>query len=142
MKRNICRVLSVLLMLLIVISLASCNEKVEKEGVWESASYLKDTTLGKGEKTFMLEVKADDELIVFTINTDKTILGDALLEHELISGEESQYGLYVKKVNGILADYDIDGSYWAFYIDGEYALTGVDSTEITEGAVYRLERAK
>lgn len=142
MKRNICRVLSVLLILLFVISLASCTEKIEKEGVWESASYLKDTKLGKGEKTFMLEVKAEDELIVFTINTDKKMLGDALLEYELISGEESQYGLYVKKVNGILADYDVDGSYWAFYIDGEYAITGVDSTEITEGATYRLERAK
>ena len=48
----------------------------------------------------------------------------ALLALDLIAGEDSQYGLYVKTVNGITADYDTDGSYWAFYIDGEYAQTG------------------
>ena len=39
-------------------------------------------------------------------------------------------------VNGITADYDTDGKYWAFYINGEYATTGVDATEIDEEAVY------
>ena len=45
---------------------------------------------------------------------------------------------YVKKVNGITADYDVDQSYWGFYIDGEYAMTGVDGTSIEEGRIYRL----
>lgn len=41
------------------------------------------------------------------------------------------------------ADYDKDGVYWAFYIDGEYAMTGVDATNITDGARYafRMEKA-
>ena len=32
---------------------------------------------------------------------------------------------------------------WAFYIDGEYAMTGVDATNITDGAQYafRMEKA-
>ena len=42
----------------------------------------------------------------------------------------------MKTVNGITADYETDGTYWAFYIDGEYAMTGVDATEINEEAVY------
>ena len=48
-----------------------------------------------------------------------------------------------KTVNGMTADYDKDGVYWAFYIDGEYAMTGVDATNITEGAQYafRMEKA-
>ena len=46
-----------------------------------------------------------------TINTDKEILRDALEEHNLISGEQGAYGLYVKVVNGIKADYDEDGGY-------------------------------
>ena len=38
------------------------------------------------------------------------------------------------------ADYDADGYYWAFYADGEYAPTGVDSTDIAEGVTYALVR--
>lgn len=48
-----------------------------------------------------------------------------------------------KTVNGMTADYDKDGVYWAFYIDGEYAMIGVDATNITDGAQYafRMEKA-
>ena len=48
-----------------------------------------------------------------------------------------------KTVNGMTADYDKDGVYWAFYIDGEYTMTGVDATNITDGAQYafRMEKA-
>ena len=48
-----------------------------------------------------------------------------------------------KTVNGMTADYAKDGVYWAFYIDGEYAMTGVDATNITDGAQYafRMEKA-
>ena len=45
-------------------------------------------------------------------------------------------------INGITADYDVDQTYWAFNIGGEYAMTGVDQTEITEGTVYQLVRTK
>ena len=45
-------------------------------------------------------------------------------------------------LHGILADYDVDQTYWAFNIGGEYAMTGVDQTEITEGVVYQLVRTK
>ena len=47
-----------------------------------------------------------------------------------------------KTVNGMTADYDKDGVYWAFYIDGEYAMTGVDATNITDGAQYAFRREK
>ena len=69
-------------------------------------------------------------------------LGDALLEYALIDGDESEYGLYVKKVNGITAEYEKDKSYWAFYKDGEYMQTGVDSTEIADGEHYELVYTK
>ena len=75
----------------------------------------------------------------FEIHTDKEIVGEALLELELIAGEESEYGLYVKTVNGITADYDKDGVYWAFYVNGEYAQSGVTSTPITEGDSYSFK---
>ncbi len=115
---------------------------VGKTGLWENATYLSDKEFGEGSKTLVVEIKAGDQSVTFTVKTDKSTVGEALLEHELIDGEEGQYGMYIKSVNGIVADFDIDQTYWAFYIDGEYAMTGVDTTEITDGAVYKLERAK
>ncbi len=141
MKRTLKLIVALLLALIFVFALASCNS-VEKTGVWENATYRKDMEFGDGAKTAIVEVKAEDQLVTFTIKTDKDTVGAALLEHELISGEEGQYGLYVKAVNGITADYDVDKSYWAFYIDGEYAMSGVDTTEIIEGARYQLVYTK
>lgn len=115
---------------------------IEKTGLWKDAVYLTDTELGHGSKNVVVEVKSDDQSVKFTIHTDKLTVGDALLESNLIAGDESEYGLYVKTVNGITADYDVDQSYWAFYIDGEYASTGVDSTDISESSVYQLVYTK
>ena len=72
----------------------------------------------------------------------KETVGEALEEHGLVSGEEGPYGLYIKKVNGITADYDIDQSYWSFNKNGEYMMTGADKTEIENGAHYELVYTK
>jgi ABC-type Fe3+-hydroxamate transport system substrate-binding protein len=96
--------------------------------------------LGEGKSQFTLTVTdKDGKEESFEIHTDKTTVGDALVELGMIEGEDSEYGLYVKTVNGVTADYDKDGVYWAFYIDGEYASSGVDSTEITEGSTYSFK---
>ena len=83
-------------------------------------------------------VDADGNETVFNIETEKTVVGDALLEEGLIAGDDGPYGLYVKQVNGITADYDTDGTYWAFYVNGEMAMVGVDCTEIEDGAEYEF----
>lgn len=144
MKRIINTSVSAFLAIIMILSFAGCQKKdsVEKTGLWTNATYLSDTELGKGEKTVVLEVKAEDKSVNITVKTDKNTVGEALLEQGIIAGDESEYGLYVKVVNGMTADYDVDASYWAFYINNEYAMTGVDSTEIAENAVYRLEYTK
>ena len=114
----------------------------EPAGLWENAVYTEDTTIGEGEKTFTLDVTIEDKTVTFTVNTDADTVGAALLEYGIIEGEDGAYGLYIKTVNGVLADYDIDQSYWSFYIDGDYAMSGVDSTDITEGATYSLVYTK
>lgn len=98
------------------------------------------TVLGEGKTEFFFNVTDQDgKETKFEIHTDKTTVGEALLELELIAGEDSSYGLYVKTVNGITVDYDKDGKYWAFYINGEYASTGVDSTPVKEGETYSFK---
>lgn len=98
---------------------------------------------GNTEKTFMFKVvDLDGTEKSFDITTDAKTVGEALLAEKLISGTESEYGLMVDTVNGIKYDYTADGAYWAFYINGEYAMTGVDSTEITDGATYSFVATK
>ena len=94
-------------------------------------------------KTFKLEVvDKDGNQSDFTVTTELATVGEALLKEGLIEGENGSYGLYVKKVNGISADYEKDGVYWAFYVNGEYASTGVDQTAVEDGAVYAFKVEK
>ena len=120
-----------------------CNDNkndIEEISSVIATSLSEDNVIGKGETSFNLTVTdADGNETEFTVNTDKKTVGDALIELDFISGDEGQYGLYVKTVNGITVDYDKDGKYWAFYVDGEYAMAGVDTTEIDENVTYAFK---
>jgi len=126
-----------LLTVALTLSFSSCVEK-KAVNLWENATYTEDAEIGNGQKVFTLSVSAQDKEVVFTVKTDKKTVGEALLEHKLISGEIGTYGLYVKFVNGIEADYSKTQSFWAFLKNGESLLTGVDSEDVTEGARYEF----
>ena len=114
-----------------------------EESQAEEVSESEVTVLGEGETKFLFTVvDKEGTETQFEIHTDKETVGDALLELELIAGEEGDFGLFVKTVNGIVADYDVDGTYWAFYVNGEYAMSGVDSTTIEEGTAYMFKVEK
>ncbi len=92
---------------------------------------------GEGKTAFNFEVTdLDGKTTKFLVKTDKTVVGEALQELGLISGENGPYGLMVDTVNGITADYNKDKAYWAFYTNGEYATKGVDQTTIDPTATY------
>lgn len=130
--------LSVCIVLIAVTALftTGCNDG-------KTTSVLSETQASSQTVEFTFKVTdADGKETDFTISTDKKTVGEALLEENLIAGDDSEYGLYVKTVNGVTLDYDKDGMYWAFYVNGEYAQTGVDSTEITAGAEYAFKAEK
>ncbi len=139
------KALSLLFVLVLLLCLSACGDKKtenEEFDLWKNAMYTSDVELGEGAKTLTVQVKAEDHQVTFTIHTDQTTVGAAMMEHQLLEGEEQATGLYLKKVNGITADWDVDKTYWAFYIDDAYAMTGVEKTDIEEGVTYRLERSK
>lgn len=122
---------------------AGCNGKSSADSPSPSQVDQEGNILGEGETQFTFDVvDQEGNETQFEIHTDKETVGEALLELGLIAGEEGDYGLYVKTVNGITADYDEDGVYWAFYIDGEYATTGVDATPVKEGETYSFKVEK
>ena len=141
-------ILSTMLIVAMALSMTACSDKHTDDsqaGTDVSANTQVETNadvtvMGEGATVFnFVVVDKDGNETTFEIHTDKTTVGDALLEVELIAGDTSEYGLYVKTVNGITADYDVDGTYWAFYINGEMAMSGVDTTDVTEGATYSFK---
>lgn len=91
----------------------------------------------------VLEVTDDNGVVSkYELLTNQPTVGAALLEEGMIEGDESEYGLMVTHVNGLRADFNEDGAYWAFYVDGEFATAGVDATEIEQGRVYALVYTK
>ena len=98
------------------------------------------TVLGEGEKAFELTiVDKEGAEHLYLIHTAEEMVGYALIEHKLIEGEQGQYGMYIKSVLGQTLDYETDGMYWAFYVNGEYAMTGVDQTPIQADTGYMLK---
>ena len=141
MKKTLTALLAAILVITALLSLASCSS-IPAEGLWENATYRSDRSFGDGEKTFTLTVEVGEYSVVFTVNTDKATLDEALLEHKLIAGEDSQYGLTLITVNGIDAVWDTDNAYWAIYIGEDYATTGISEIAVENGASYKLVYTK
>lgn len=139
-KNFMSQILCMLLIVVMALCTTGCSGTKTDEVAGNSTVQLTGGELGKGATQFsFVVVNLDNTTAEFTINTDKEYVGEALLEVNLIAGEDSSYGLYVKSVNGVTLDYEKDGKYWAFYINDAYAMTGVDTTPITTGEVYSFK---
>ncbi len=132
-------------MLIGALTLTGCGNKVSENT--KSGSKINEdvavseeaNVLGQGETEFMLDVIDKDGMEShFEIHTDKQTVGEALVDVKLVGGTKGGYGFMVETVNGQTLDFNKDGMYWAFLIDGEYAQTGVDSTDIVPGTTYSL----
>lgn len=139
MKRMMCCLLS----LVMVLALCACSPAPKETEPAEFQPVTDGQSVGSGAKTFPLEIiDKDGNSIKITVSTDKETVGEALLELGIVEGDAGEFGLYVKFVNGIEANYEVDATYWAFYINGEYAMTGLDMTPIAEGESYLLKVEK
>ena len=146
-KTNIKKMLSFIVCMLLIAAMAlftiGCNDNAKQESENSSVTQTDVKEIGNGKtKLSFTAVDLNGNETEFRVNTDKATVGEALAEHNIIAGEEGSYGLYVKTVNGITLDFDKDGTYWAFYVDGKYAEKGVDQTEINENSVYSFKPEK
>lgn len=116
----------------------SSDESPAGNGVWDSAKYTEDTELGEGSLAVKIEVTADNRTVALTVKTDETNLEKILVANSLVEGDESEFGLYIKSVNGIRADYDLDHAYWAIQKDGAPTPTGANGITIADGETYAL----
>lgn len=92
-----------------------------------------------GQKSIeVIVVHSDKSERTFHYETDAQFLGPVLMEDGLVKGEDGPYGLYIKEVDGEVADFAENGAYWALYEGEEYATTGIDTTVIEDGDRYSL----
>ena len=92
----------------------------------------------QGAKTVTVEVIAAGETVqTHTIHTDAEYLRGALEQEEMVAGEESSYGLFIKTVDGITAD-DAKQEWWCVTKEGGQVDTGVDATPIADGDHFEL----
>ena len=95
----------------------------------------------EGTKNITIEVvNKEQETSSYEVQTSAEYLRGAMEEAEglTFSGTDSEFGLTVDTVNGETADYNTDGAYWAFYVNGEYCNYGVDSQSIADGDVFTI----
>jgi len=122
------KIISLLLALAMLFTLAACGAKEEAPA--EPVSF----------KVIVTDLEGNESTYEYTSNAPS--VGEALVTEGLIEAHEGSFGLFIDAVNGIAADWDNDQTYWAFYINGEYAVTGIGETEITAGATYNLTLTK
>lgn len=122
------QMISMLLALILVFSLSACVAKETAPA--EPVTF----------QVVVTDLEGNESTYEYTSNAAS--VGEALVAEGLIEAHEGSFGLFIDAVNGITADWDKDQTYWAFYINGEYATTGIGETAITADAIYNLTLTK
>ena len=126
MKKSVLRLLPALLLLAVA-------------GLFLALYLIGRPRIAEGQKTVAVTVThADGSEKTVRYQTDCVYLGELLLAEGLIEGEQGAYGLYIKKVDGEVADYDKNKAYWALFVGEEYAMQRIDLTPLTDGGTYAL----
>ena len=95
----------------------------------------------EGSKEITIEVVNNkQESVTYELKTDAEYLIQAMEEAEGLEfeGYESEFGFTTTSVNGEVADFNVDASYWSFYINGEYCNYGVSSQPIEDGDAFQI----
>lgn len=97
-----------------------------------------------GNKAIVLEVlNREGQNSEYRVQTDAEFLCQAMEEAKefdfTFDGEEGDFGFTLYTINGETHNWNVDGSYWAVYVNGEYAQYGIDSQPVKDGDVYRFE---
>ena len=146
-RNSVYRVSALVIILVLIAAMAlimtSCgNATTEQTSSPAAATQSEPKEIGEGATRFSFSVTgADKARSEFVINTDKTTLGEALLEAGIITAEEQKTG-FINTVNGVTLNWDTDKAYWALYVGDAYAEKGVNETEITAGGEYSFVYTK
>lgn len=95
----------------------------------------------EGEKAITIEVVMEDKTsTVYEVDTDEEYLLGAMQEADGLTfrGEDGPYGMSISTINGVSADYTLDGAYWAFYVNEQYCNYGVSQQPVEDGDAFKI----
>ena len=119
------KLIAILLTLTILFSFAACGGEEKKDDAGKIQFTVIVTHKNTTEKIFLYDADAG------------TKLGTFLEQAGLIDSTGADQGMF-HTVDGEKADWNTDQSYWAFYIDNEYAMKGIYDTVAENGRNYKL----
>ena len=124
------KLLSLILSLVTVLSLlAACGASDAEE--------TKPAADGTATSFTLVIVHGDGSEKTLNITSEETYLARALIAEGVLTDEGIETGMYFT-VDGETASWEINQSYWALYVDGDYAVYGMNDTKLVAGAVYML----
>ena len=94
-----------------------------------------------GTKTVTIEVLDHaGASTTYAVTTDAAFLQQAMEEAEglTFACSDGPYGASVHTVNGLRADYTLDGAYWGFFVNGEYCTYGITQQPVEDGDHFRI----
>ena len=133
------KLIALMLAAVLVLGLCGCVTKLEVDPTVppKPGDDSVETTGEKKEFTVTV-VYADGTSKDFNYVTDEEFVGPVLEADGLIRGNAGPYGMEITEVDGKKAVYAEDKAYWAVYEGEEYAMQGIDTTPVVDGAIYKL----
>lgn len=95
----------------------------------------------EGTKAITIEVVDNNQQSkTYSLKTDAQYLRQAMDEADGLTydGSDGPYGFSISTVNGVVADWNVDQSYWAFYVNDEYCNYGVDSQPVNDLDAFKI----
>lgn len=95
----------------------------------------------EGSKFVTIEVVDDTgTATAYQVHTDAAYLQQAMEEAEglTFAYTEGPYGASVHTVNDLRADYELDGAYWGFFVNGEYCSYGITQQPVEDGDSFQI----
>ena len=126
--KNKKKLLGILLIVVLVAAMALVYGKFSEKPV-------------EGSKNITIEVvNSKEESKVYELKTDAEYLIEAMEEAEGLTfeGEEGEFGMSIMTVNEETADFNVDASYWAFYVNDEYCNYGVSEQPVEDGDAFAI----
>ena len=99
----------------------------------------------EGSKNITITVvDAAGKETIYELKTDAKTLKEAMDEAEGLTygGEDQGAGFLVDTVNGVRADYTLDGAYWSFLLNGEWCNYGIEEQPVNDGDAFSIEYTK
>lgn len=96
----------------------------------------------QGDKSITIEVVDNEQKsTVYEVHTDAEYLRQAMEDAVGLefTGKEGEYGILVETVNGVRADFNLDGAYWSFYVNGSYCTYGLDTQPVNDGDAFQIK---